>query len=1827
MLYELNLADGIGGTANQTTYTTKNGVIVKSSMPVYSGNYNMGFLFDGKYSNGDLLSYWLTNGGDTVTLDFDFSAIINQINRFKKMTIYPRTRDESISSYRILAAHQKNDPWTEIVPRVNNTYANCPYGTAREHVLDDNYCYIRIELYRSGSWGVTLNEVKFLADVTDSYRDTNLGSLYSVPDYGWKRYDDTFSGFSYKANRPYGSIHYNAEEIKFKFYGTKVRLIYNYNQGNNGDVVYIDGIEYSTTKTTTGKSTLVFEKVGLSYGLHEVLIKTYTGSDWFSQFDAAEVGVDEYVIFGIGTQLLVPETGWQRCADTQVLYPHGYSIYNSNGTSNMHGGASRVLTRNASTLEGNQDHIKFRFFGSKLRLLACTYPDRQETMRVYIDNVDQGTFTSRFNTANIGQVVVFDKPVMDKGFHDVLIVIDPKASDGSFFFDAFDIDADGYVVGEEGAVIPVPESGWKRYEDNHPAISYFPSNGWTNANLADHSGGSVTGCLTSINDTKLSFDFIGTKFRLIISKSNTYATNIKVKVDGVDAGYFSAYDSYYYHRVAGFQKTNLSFGRHSVEVSVVTKPTNSSGYDYRFDAIDIDADGRLLHNDEVLEQSDLKVGKRIRAHYSSRASMLGNFSGLGAETEEFLPTIQAANPSGDFYLIVVDEDVLGRLVLLADRNIQGGTSWMSMNDYGLSTGIVLDKQKVPTVPILRSNISDDGTISIEVTSKVGDDYDGWKAFEGLSGSDKYRWVASNPGPASLTVKYSSAKIIKHYSLLSNTYNAAAPTKWQIMGSNDGANWYLLDERSGQQGLVTEKFFSFNNNTPYTMYRLHVLATNGYTGYFCSIDTFQLYTEDSSLANALVRLPTGGVISTAYDNEWDNYITRNSFGGRIAAGDNRVWNWSGAWTMTSNTHSNNMNNRTVRGNSLGGFSSIATTDVSAVNTGFRPLFVMFVANHGEDSLFSKINVSHRNDLQSSMVIYQDHMEYPESTMTDVTLPVTSTDWKGYSFESSGVYNATHAEWNAFDNSMTSTYPWAAPAGQNSGWLTIDYGSPLNIAGYGIGSRPSYAAQAPRNWIFYGSLDKRSWELLDMRRFVPDWAGGELRKFAVDAGGQSYRYFKWEISNPLSGNQLGVQQFELYAYEYITGLEQRKTHVVIPYREDLVSTIGVFNENGGGISPQLGDLTLPMTSNTSNGYTLKASANYTSTDYNMYLAFNNVIGSGKWSNGSSNGGKGWLAIDIVDPAVLTSYLLEAPNVSVGDMTKTWTFEGSEDGDTWDVLDSRVNEPSWKLNERREYQITKQIPAYRWFRINSTANVGGGWLTIGEIEIYGFRGSLFNQKKAFFTVLNRNDFIGTINVKPHAIMRVHADVTPVYIDQITSSIDVKQTGNVVSYISVTPHAKMRVTTAVTPPPMIEVGLSPVQDAFVRSNVPRLNYGGEQEMLVGRAADGEDFYSLVQFDTKAIPVGMKLKRAFLRFYVEQSSLAGAPVSLYEILDEWTEAGVTFASTPRYGRKLTAFVADVPKSYAEVDFLSTVQGWYDGTLDNKGMLLKVENLQNSPFVRLGTRERGSGYSPLLVVEYYDPAVKSSGYAEVMDSIIVRQNKTKDLTTKISVKSYWDINEFSGRIKVFNPDMLETFLKVVRGDMLSKITVNRSDGSNLPSAIIVSNKRDSVLDTKIKVSRDFQSGTLIVSRNESNDQRSVIIVMRDEKSSLTSAIGVSRPYIAGKIDVTSSSMIPTTITVLGLDDNKLESYITVRRNDSNDLGAFVDVWTKSELDSMLIVKSGYLASSIIVPHEAFKDMTSKIRVAERFASDLSTHIIIGHDSILFSRIVVEIADGGYAFIM
>lgn len=1202
MQYKLMLGGGTGGTAGQAVYTAPNGVIVRSSSPTYTNStyYYMGYMFNGNNSSSDAAQYWLTTGSPA-TLTFDFGSIMDNMNAVQKLNVYPRCRDDSISSYSIDVSVD-GTTWTNAVPLVSNTYANCPYGTLREHEIGGKFRYVRFNLSRSGAWGVSLHEVEVIADMVAGYSDVSVGAYY-----------------------------------------------------------------------------------------------------------------------------------------------------------------------------------------------------------------------------------------------------------------------------------PVTESGWKRYEETHPTFDYTPAGGWTTASDSSHSGGAVRGSVTAVAGNRLRFDFVGDKLRLIISKATSYSDRVAVKIDG-ETEYFSAKDTAYIHQRLVYQKQGLSYGRHQVDIYVANKPTNSSGYDFRFDAAEINADGRMMHPDEVEFYGLLREGSRIRCHYRGNTGQMGVFSNLGEEVSDFLPAVPTALPDGDLYLIAVKE-FSDRVLTMADRNVHGGLTSRILAETGIMEGLGQGERLVPLVPTLTS-LTSSREVKITASKELGATWAAWRAFDGRSGADQnVRWVTGVDTSAHLTVEFLNEKKALRYSALSSTYNAAAPKDWEIQGSSNGTDWEVLDTQVGVTGLTATKMFNISNPKAYKFIRMHVTANNGYSGYFLSIDELQFYGADEFPMESM-RLPSGGVAATDKDNDWDKYVVLSDLGGKRMAGDYSMWNITATWSQTYSILTGNSNN-VVRGNSVpAGFSNIGPNDTALSSTGLRPMFTFMLGQQADTTLVTTISV--------------------------------------------------------------------------------------------------------------------------------------------------------------------------------------------PDREDFPSTADVYSDNG--------------------------------------------------------------------------------------------------------LD-------------------------------------------------------FTQKRSFFQVPYREDLASVLFVAPNGRVQISADIIPVFKEDIASNVGVKQPTTAVSYITVAPVSRMQVTADIVPPPTITADLIPVKDAFIREGVPRLNYGREQEMLAGSMAGGEVFKSLVQFDISSIPQNQKLKTAKLRLYVDQDRLEGEPILAYEVLKDWTEDGVTWASSPEVGDGLLTIHTNGDKAYVEVDVMPLVMDWYTGVRVNRGLMFTLDKLGEGIYARLGTKERGADYAPRLVIEYIDPQVRSYGVGEIYSTITARRTESKGVATTLTVKSTWAGDDKPSDLRVFNQDMRETSIKVSREYAVTTITVRREDTSPVATTLTV--QRNDVDDkpTTIKVSREYLHTGITVRAEGKSEAVTTITVRRSDASTTDTGIKISRDYVPTQIDVWEKNQIASTITVTGMGGNGLGSDVTVRRSDAFNLRSTIDVWEKSTQASTITVKSGYFRSSIVVPYRASSDLVTKIRVAEKYASDLVTTIHIGGYDDLYTTIIVEIDEGGYAFIM
>jgi hypothetical protein len=141
-----------------------------------------------------------------------------------------------------------------------------------------------------------------------------------------------------------------------------------------------------------------------------------------------------------------------------------------------------------------------------------------------------------------------------------------------------------------GDKLEQPEDGWKRYDDTDSRFIYQGEFllGKSAEYGADYYNDTEHWLKTSpvAEDTKIKFEFLGSKLRIISTIFDQYSKLLIVNVDGTEYT-FSEYGDHSYQMLIA-EINNLTYKKHYVEIY------SSDNIRYTFDAIDIDENGVLL---------------------------------------------------------------------------------------------------------------------------------------------------------------------------------------------------------------------------------------------------------------------------------------------------------------------------------------------------------------------------------------------------------------------------------------------------------------------------------------------------------------------------------------------------------------------------------------------------------------------------------------------------------------------------------------------------------------------------------------------------------------------------------------------------------------------------------------------------------------------------------------------------------------------------------------------------------------------------------------------------------------------------------------------------------------------------------------------------------------------------------------------------------------------------------------------------------------------------------------------------------------------------------
>ncbi|GKV77850.1 hypothetical protein PEC106568_30230 [Pectobacterium carotovorum subsp. carotovorum] len=162
---------------------------------------------------------------------------------------------------------------------------------------------------------------------------------------------------------------------------------------------------------------------------------------------------------------------------------------------------------------------------------------------------------------------------------------------------------------------------------------------------------------------------------------------------------------------------------------------------------------------------------------------------------------------------------------------------------------------------------------------------------------------------------------------------------------------------------------------------------------------------------------------------------------------------------------------------------------------------------------------------------------------------------------------------------------------------------------------------------------------------------------------------------------------------------------------------------------------MESNESpSGYTISSSSTYSIT-LSAWMAFSSA-NSSFWNSefGPTAEKPQWLRVDLPTPKAIGGYSIQNRLSSVISSPRSWRFEGSHDGITWETLHSVNNDTNNNAGIIREYRISSSV-AYASYRIIITeSSPDTNYVVIQNIKLFPHARMLINgSDNAWYTVNN--------------------------------------------------------------------------------------------------------------------------------------------------------------------------------------------------------------------------------------------------------------------------------------------------------------------------------------------------------------------------------------------------------------------------------------------------------------------------------------------------------------
>lgn len=358
-----------------------------------------------------------------------------------------------------------------------------------------------------------------------------------------------------------------------------------------------------------------------------------------------------------------------------------------------------------------------------------------------------------------------------------------------------------------------------------------------------------------------------------------------------------------------------------------------------------------------------------------------------------------------------------------------------------------------------------------------------------------------------------------------------PVDWELLGSNDGATWDVLDTRTGEdfESRKLKRTFYIDNNEAYEYYRFNITKNSG--DYRTQISELQLLEYGDNTASPDV--------ATLPDNQIKN-LTLNP--GTVQAVESNSPEY--AFDNSLDTNWSVSGNEGWLQYQFNNGSYVANAYMIASAVGVENLSIGATATASStDSAANINNALDGNPSTRFTTQYADNQWYLIDFGREVTFNTVAIDWevahsKDYVLEYSN--NGTEFtqflsepncpggnEIKTFD-AVTARYLRISMGGRATKWGHSFWEFAVyNASAEDLGLIIDNSAADPKSWEILGSNDGEKWDVLDSRSNEA-FGSRKLQKYYAFDNNKAYSYYRLNITENNGNAKTHIAELQLINY---------------------------------------------------------------------------------------------------------------------------------------------------------------------------------------------------------------------------------------------------------------------------------------------------------------------------------------------------------------------------------------------------------------------------------------------------------------------------------------------------------------------------------------------------------------------------------------------------------------------------------------------------------------------------------------------------------------------------